>query len=163
MAAIRNHIKRSVAPRSSFEDAKNVIGSSTTFNQGDHLVLDTVTHLIKRPAAETDSATYLGISRVSIVDGKVAQPYTTDVDASQAIVEVPGPQSGVVATFEAKAGDAFPPGVRVGLDPANLNRGVSSTITTRAVGIYQGPNIASATAGQLIEVLVSDNYADQIV
>ena len=69
----KNFIVREVAPNSIFEDAQDVIGSSTSFEQGEHLVLDTSTHKLKNPAAETDSATYLGISRVSITNGKIKQ------------------------------------------------------------------------------------------
>ncbi len=144
-----NFITREVAPNSLFESALDLIDNTVNFEQGDHLAL--VGGLIVNPTAETDSATYLGISRVTVVNGKIKQPYSTDVDASQAINSVAGPQFGVTALFEARAADTFNPGDLVGLDPANLTRGVSTTVTTNAVGIYQGKTI-TAVAGDLIEI-----------
>jgi hypothetical protein len=147
-----NKIVRSVAPKSLFESAQALVDSTISWNQGDLIYLDTTNHLLKVVTAETQSANFMGVARVTIVSGKIASPYNTDVVASQSIADVPGPQVGVVAKLVLKTGDSLAPGQQVGLYPAAGTRGVSSTITTNAVGVYQGPTIASATAGQEIEV-----------
>ena len=46
----------------------------------------------------------------------------------------------------------FRSGQLVGLNPAAGAYHVSSTILTNAVGVYQGPAIAAAVAGQEVEI-----------
>lgn len=149
-----NKIVRSVNPSSAFESAIAMISSSVSFNQGDLIVLDASTHLLKAQSAETDSANFMGVSRVTIVSGKVASPYNTDVVASQAISDIPGPQVGVVMKCVLKTGDSLNPGQVVGLYPAAGSRGVSSTVTTNAIGVYQGALISGSAAGLEIEVYI---------
>lgn len=149
-----NKIVRSINPKSAFEDAKNVIDSTISFNQGDLLFLDTTNHLLKVAAAETDSANFMGVARVTIVNGKLASPYNTDVVASQAIGSIPGPQVGVIFKAVLKTGDSLSPGQLVGLYPTAGTRGVSSTVTTNAIGVYQGPAIATAAAGTEVEIYI---------
>ncbi len=147
-----NFIVREIAPQAIFESILDLLDVADSFDQGDHLAL--VGGNVQRLTAIGDTATYLGISRVTVVNGKIKQPYVTPVDASQAINSVAGPQFGVEALFEAKGADAFNPGDLVSVDGANLNRGVSITIAvgTAGIGFYNGPAIASATAGQLIAI-----------
>ena len=149
-----NNLVRAVALKSLFESAKAVIDSTITIDQGQHCWFDSSTHLIKPVTAETQSAHYIGVSRVKIVAGKVASPYNTDVVASQAISDVPGPQFGGVFKCTLKTGDSLAPGALVGLDPATGIDGVTATITTNSIGIYQGPAISSAAAGTKVEILV---------
>lgn len=151
MAGI-NNITRSVNPKSLFESARYVIDSTISFNQGDFLYLDTVNHLLKVCTLETQSANFQGVARVTIVNGKIASPYNTDVVASQAIADIPGPLAGVVVKAVLKTGDSLNPGQSVGLYPTAGTRGVSSTITTNAIGVYQGPAIATAAAGTEVEI-----------
>lgn len=147
-----NFIVRSIAPQAIFEDILDLLDVADSFEQGDHLAL--VGGKVQNLTAVGDTATYLGISRVTVVNGKIKQPYTTDVDASQALVGVAGPQWGVEALFEAKAADAFNPGDLVSVDGANLTRGVTITIASASAGIgfYNGIAIGSAAAGQLIPI-----------
>jgi len=154
-----NNIVRSVNPYSLFEDVQNLINSTTTITQGELVYLDTVNHLIKPVAAEANSATFLGAMPVSVVNGKIQSPYNTNVVASQAIQAIPGPKLGVVCKLTAKTGDAFVPGQKVALDPATGTDAVGTIITTASVGLYQGPAIAAAVAGQQIEVLLTSAYA----
>lgn len=155
----KNRITRTVLQGSKFEAAKNLIDATVSFEQGDLLFLDTTSHLIKKVTAEADSATLLGIARTSVVNGKLKSPYQgTDVDAAVAATEIPGPVHGVIAKLVAKTGDAFVPGQKVGLDAASGAYHVTTTVTTKPVGIYQGPAIASAVAGQEIEVLIEAAY-----
>lgn len=147
-----NKITRTINPKSVFEDAKNVIDSTISFNQGDLMYFDAVNNLIKTVTAETQSANFVGVARVTVVSGKLASPYNTDVVASQAIASIPGPQTGVIMKCVLKTGDSINPGDLVGLDPATGTRGVSVTITTNSIGIYQGPAIATAAAGTEVEI-----------
>lgn len=153
-----NFITRDEGGRSIFPSLIDVIDATISFEQGDLLFFDTSPNLVKVLSAETDTADFLGISNVTLVFGKIKQPYATDVDASQAIVSQAGPLYGVVALLEAKGSDAFNSGDLVGADPANLARGVSVTVTTKSIGVYQGKDIASATQGQLIEVLITAQF-----
>lgn len=153
----KNTIVRSVAPKSIFESAKAVISSSVSFDQGDLLVYDATNKVLKKPAAETEGATFLGVARASIVNGKLASPYNTDVVASQAIQDVPGPQYGVVAMCVLKAASTIAPGDSVYLDPGTGTRGVAVT-GTKAIGTYQGPAITGSAAGVEIPVLIGARY-----
>lgn len=150
----KNIIVRNVAPVAVFESAKNVIDATISFNQGDLLFLDTTNHLLKTFAAESDSANFQGVAQATVVLGKIASPYNTDVVGSQSVQDVPGPIVGVVAKLVLKTGDSLNPGQLVGLYPAAGTRGVSSTVTTNAIGVYQGALISSAVAGQEIEVFI---------
>jgi hypothetical protein len=152
-----NKIVRDLGKKSVFPDATAEISSAVSFNQGDLLVFNDTTNLLKVPAAEAEGLTFLGIAEVTIVSGKLASPYVTDVDAAQAISSIPGPVYNVVADLVAKTGDAFNPGDLVYLDPATGTRGVSST-GTKAIGVYQGKAIGSASAGQEIEVLLGTRF-----
>ncbi len=108
---------------------------------------------MKKPAAETEGSTFLGVARVSIVLGKIASPYNTDVVASQAIQDIPGPVYGVIAKCVLKTGDSVNPGDDIYLDPGTGTRGVTVT-GTKSIGLYQGPAIAGAAAGTEIPVLI---------
>ena len=148
-----NTITRAVAPKSAFESAKNVISSAVSFNQGDLLVLDTTTHLLKVAALEADGANFQGVAVVTVVSGKIASPYNTDVVASQSVQDVAGPVVGVVVKAILKTGEALNSGGLVYLDPATGTRGVAAS-GTKPVGVYQGAVISSAAAGQEIEIYI---------
>lgn len=159
MSISANNIVRSVMPYSKFESARNVVSSTFTCNQGDLIAFDTTNHVLKVVASEiTDSPNFLGVSPVKIVNGKIASPYNTDVVASQAVQDLKGPVAGVVALLILKTADALNPGQKVYLDPASGAQNVTATAGTSPIGIYQGPAIASAVAGQQIEVYIEANY-----
>lgn len=142
----KNRIVRSVSPNSLFEEAKPLISSAISWNQGDLLYLDTVNNLIKPLASDANAATILGIARQSIVSGKPVSPYQgTAVDAAQAIENLGGPQFGVVAKMLLKSGDAFIPGgaVYYGGDAQTV-----SSAGTNSVGVYQGPALTAASGSE---------------
>lgn len=157
--AAKNTIVREVGRKSIFESAINVISSAVSFDQGDLLVFDDSANLLKKPSAEAEGATFLGVATVSIASGKLVGPYTGIPDAvsTTAISDIPGPVYGVIAKCIAKTGDAFNPGDLVYLAPATSSRGVSSA-GTKAIGVYQGPVIASAVAGQEVEILIGARH-----
>lgn len=158
----KNRIVRSVSEKTIFPSAKSVVSSAVSFAQGDLLVFDDTANLLKLPAAEAEGATFVGIAIETIVDGKLASPYVTDVDAAQAASEIPGPSYGVVAKLVLKTGDALNPGDLVYLDPASGTYHVQAA-GTKAIGIYAGPAIASAAAGQQIEVLLGCRHPGDVL
>lgn len=156
--AAKNTIVRSVAPKSVFEDATDLHNTTIDYDQGDFLVYDAATQLLVKPAAETEGVTMLGIAPQTVVDGQPKSPYSgTAVDASQKTPRLAGPIYGVVARCVAKTGEAYTRGCLVYLHPATGGRGVQVT-GTKAIGVYQGPAIASSAAGQEVEVLIGARY-----
>lgn len=152
-----NKIVRDLGKKSVFPSAQAVISSAVSFNQGDLIVFDNTANLLAVPALESEGLTFVGIAEVTIVSGKLASPHVTDVDASSAISDIPGPVYGVVAKLVCKTGDALAPGDLMYLDPATGRRGVT-VAGTKAIGIYQGAVVASAAAGQEIEVLLGTRF-----
>jgi hypothetical protein len=157
-----NRVTRSVSPKTIFPSARDVVNSSLSYNQGDLLVFDDTNNLIKKPAAESEGSTFLGLAPHTLVLGKLVRPYSTDVDASQAASEIPGPEYGVIAKLVLKTGAALNPGDSVYLDPANGTYHVQEA-GTKAIGIYAGPAISSAVAGQLIEVLLGCRHPGDVL
>lgn len=157
-----NTLARRLAPKAIFVDAKPVLDDSVSFNQGDLLIYDVAEGLIRKPTVETEGETFLGIAVVTIVDGRPAGAYTTDVDESASIISVPGPEYGDVHRVILKAGDSIEPGAAVYLDPASGPRFVSVE-GTKAIGIYQGPSLTAATGGTQIEVLIGARYSEDVL
>lgn len=154
MAGINRIVRLGGEKKSLFPSALKVVTSAVSFEQGDFLVFDDTNNRLKVPAAEAEGSTFLGIAEVTVVSGKLATPYTgTAVDAANAISDIPGPAYNVVVKAVSKTGDAWAPGDAVYLDPATGTAGVTVS-GTKAIGTYQGAVIASATAGQQIEVLI---------
>jgi hypothetical protein len=152
-----NNIVRTVTPGSIFEEASAVISSSVSFNQGDLLVFDDTNNVLKKPAAEAEGATFLGVARCSIASGKLVSPYNTDVVASQAASAIPGPQYGVICKLTLKTSSSLNPGDLVYLDPATGTDGIAVT-GTKAIGIYQGPALTGSAAGLKVEVLLGHRH-----
>ena len=156
----KNRIVRTVSEKSLFPSAKNVVDATVSHNQGDLLILSG--GLLAAAASEADGEFMLGIAVETIVDGKLASPYVTDVDGSVAASEIPGPSYGVVAKLVLKTGDALAEGGLVYLNPAAGTHHVQAA-GTKAIGVNQGPAIASAAAGQEIEVLIGCRAPDDIL
>ena len=157
-----NRILKSVAQKSLYEDATPLTDATISYNQGDLAVLDS--GKIRAIKVGDDGSNFLGITRESIVNGKLKSPYVTDVDNSQAISSIPGPVYGVTAKLVLKTGDALNPGYPVYPDPASGTYHVTSTAgALKAIGLYQGPAIASALAGQGIEVLLGARTIEDVL
>jgi hypothetical protein len=158
MGIQRNKVVKSISPKSLFDDMSNVISSASTFNQGDFLVL---TGNVLLPVASNEPGTnFCGVSRATVVAGLPVAPIQgTDVDASVQPVPLAGPEYGSTFKVVLKTGDAINPGDKVYIDGASGTRNVTTTAgASKAIGIYQGPAIASASAGQEIEVLIGAVY-----
>lgn len=154
----KNRITRSVSNgKSIFPDASAVHSSSTSYNQGDLLIFDDSANVVKVAAAESDGATFLGIAIQTVVNGKLKYPYSTDVDDSQGLSVLVGPQYDVVAKLILKTGDSVAPGDLMYLDPADSAQHVTVS-GTKAIGVYQGPTISSAASGTQVEVLLGTRF-----
>lgn len=156
----KNTITRTVRRGSVFESAKAVISSATNFQQGDLLVFDSSTHLLRKPTVETEGNLFAGVARETLVNGVMPAPYSTDVDSSRAIADVPGPDYGVVAKCHLKASDTLNPGDVVYLYPIGwTNRGVQAS-GTKAVGVYQGAAVTGGPSSSPteVEVLLGHRY-----
>lgn len=150
--------------KSLFPSAINVIDSTVSFEQGDLLVFDDTANLLKVPAAEAEGETFLGIAECTVIDGKLATPYQgTAVDDANAISDIPGPAYGVVAKLISKTGDAWNPGDLAYLDPATGTAGVTSAGGTKAIGVYEGPAIATAVAGQTVEIKLGCRHPEDVL
>jgi hypothetical protein len=159
MSKGRNNIIRSFGQKSLFDAAQNVHNSTTTYNQGDLLCFDTTNKVLKTLTAETDAATFCGVAVETVVNGKTQSPYTSDVDASAAaqLGALPGPAYNVITKQTSKTGDAWTPGCAVYAAPT-VDKDAVSITGTKQIGIYQGPTIASAAAGQQVEVKLGARY-----
>lgn len=164
---INNNIKKSIAPKSLFDDMQQLLSSAVSFQQGDLLYLDTSTHLIKPIAAEANTQTLLGVARETVVSGKLASPYQgTAVDAAQGTDAIAGPLFGVEVELTLNTGDALNPGDLV--YPAYSVDAQTVTATDNGAnhdpcGVYNGPAISSATAGQKIIVMLGCNYPARVL
>jgi hypothetical protein len=104
---------------------------------------------------------FCGIASQSLVNGIPVSPIQgTDVDAAEGVPALDGPIYGVTASLVLKTSDAVDPGDVVYIDGASGTRHVTATQASGAkpIGIYQGPSISSAAAGQEIEVLLGATY-----
>lgn len=138
-----NRIILSENPRSVLPDA--VIASTASFDQGDLLIYDSTAKVIAKAAAESDNSTFLGISPVTVIDGKVQGPYNglaTD-DARQAGA-IAGPVFGVVALLKLKNGDTFSYGALVYGDPVTGPYHVQAT-GTKAIGVFVGTTVTAGS------------------
>lgn len=144
-------------PKSIFNDAKAVVTSAVSINQGDFVVFNDTSNILALPAAEAEGSTFLGVMPVTIVNGHMKDVYVTDVDASVAITSIPGPTYGMEFKVILKTGVSISPGDLVYLDPATGTRGVTNT-GTKAIGIYQGAAVASAPAGTEIICLIGARH-----
>lgn len=152
-----NSLARKIATKTVVEDASKFVSSAISFDQGDLLYMDTTNHLIKKLAAETDGATFLGIAPVTIVSGKYPSVYNTAVDASVGTPALPGPEYGDVHKVLIKAGEVLTPGCALYADPATGSRNVQAS-GTKQVGVYQGAAQTVPTGGATIEMLVGCRF-----
>jgi hypothetical protein len=143
----KNRITRSVRPGSIFESALSLISSAISWNQGDLLYLDTTNHLIKPVTGDTDALTILGIARNTILNGAVKGPYDGLADLpTSGIVEVAGPQFGVVAYMKLKTGDVFVAGQSI--YASSVDAQTVSASGTNVVGIFQDSGLTAAASSQ---------------
>jgi hypothetical protein len=152
-----NNIVRWVDGKSLFESALPVLSTAVTYNQGDLISFDATNNILKPVTGNGDSTFICGAARQTVASGKVASPYTTAVDASQAIEDLAGPVYGVVVSLKLTAGVDYTPGLPVYLTTTDAQT-VTSAPGGSSVGIYQGRAITSAAAGLYGDVLIGARY-----
>lgn len=162
MGVTSNTLARRIATKTLFADMKPFVDSSLTCEQGDLLMFDTGTQLIKKLAAETDGEFICGIAPVKITAGKLAHAYTTDVDASVATPALPGPEYGSIYKVILKAGDSLVAGANVFADPVTGGRNVQAA-GTKEIGKYQGAAVTAPAGGLEIEVLIGCRAPNDIL
>ncbi len=148
-ANFSNKVARRVARNTIIADIKDFIGASSSWNQGDLLILDTTLNVVAKAAVQSDGANFLGISPVSIVNGKLPSIYSTDVDAALGYGSIPGPEFGDEYFVTLKAGDAVVPGSKLYLAPLT-GANVVSVTGNKQVGTYIGPALVAVTGGTVI-------------
>ena len=158
-----NNIVRSVAPKSIFESAKDVLSTTNDWNQGDLLAFDTTAKVIKAVTATADAQFILGVAKNTVVDGKVKSPYQgTAVDAAAAYEDIAGPVYGVIVELTMKTGDAFAHGDKIYVTTTDAQ---TITVTDPGdhyhIGVYQGKTVASAAAGQKGLFLIGARYGSE--
>lgn len=157
----KNNIVRSDDAYSVIEDSANFLGTLSA-NQGDLIALDTTAHAYKVIAVDADTTNFLGIMTQTVVSGVLKSPYATSVDAAQGVTDIEGPICSVTAQLILNTADAFHPGDKVyPLGAAGGTQTVTSSSNTGArkpCGLYVGPTIASATAGQVGLIKIVPQY-----
>lgn len=137
--------------KSFIEQALPFITSSSNFNQGDNVCLDSSGHYLRAVTADTDASSYLGVAPVTVVAGILAGPYPSGVGTvgSQQPQAVQGPLYGLVAALKIVAGDSLVPGSLLYLPATSDTQTLTVTDTVTAgnyVAVYQGPAL-TAVAG----------------
>lgn len=148
-AVTSNTVARRVARNTVFADIQSLVGASTSFNQGDLLVMDTTLHIVAKPAVQSDGQNFLGIAPVTVVNGKLPSVYTTATDASVGTPALPGPEFGDEVFVFLKSGDSLNPGDVVYLYPAGGAQYVQS-VGNKSIGVYIGPAITAGASTQII-------------
>lgn len=160
MSTAKNNVIKA-GKKSLFDDATNVITSAVSFKQGDLLAYDATNDRLKAVAADADSATLVGVARCTVVSGKLQSPYSTATDAAEAAGAIVGPEYGGVYELIMKTGDVFNPGdlIYVTADPQTVTS-VDAGAGSDVIGVYQGPVVASAAAGQLGYFVIGCRYPE---
>lgn len=135
-----NATARKVVTNTFCADIKPLVNSSLSFNEGDFLFLNSSTHLLAKPAGETDGANFVGVAACTIVNGKPVSSISTDVDSSIGIPSIPGPTYGDEYIVTLKSGAVFHPGDTVYIDPATATNGVTTT-GSNPVGVFVGKQV----------------------
>jgi len=157
----KNTVNKQIREGSKIPDVKNFTPSWVSYNQGDHLIFDTTSNVVRAPSAESECGTYLGIASVDVVSGQTRSPFVTQVDASVANMSIEGPLYGDTFNMTLQTGSTINPGaamyaapVAVGVEPNNI---VSATGNNQ-IGWYLGSAIVSSAAGLVVEVAIGSRW-----
>jgi hypothetical protein len=157
----KNLVNKQIREGSRFPDVKNFTPTWVSYNQGDFLIYDSTSNVVRAPSAESECVSFLGIAQVDIVSGLPRSPYNTQVDAAASLPSIAGPIYGDTFNMVLQTGTTIAPGaaiyaspVAAGTEPNTL---VSATGTYQ-IGWYLGKSITSSTAGQVIEVAIGARW-----
>jgi hypothetical protein len=154
----KNRILYEINKNAALDDIQDGVDSTISFNEGDLLYFDDTNNLVKpTTGGGTDGATFLGISRVTVVSGKLKSPYSgTAVDASEKAGRIPGPVCGVVAKMIGTTGDVMAYGDPVYVS-ATSPQHVQKTANGTLIGYFVGKPVTVA-AGQEIECRLVNQF-----
>lgn len=149
MTTAKNRIVRSDNMFAILEDIGNMLDATVDINEGDLCYFDDANNLVKATDGTAGhGALFLGISPVTIVDGKLQSPYQgTAVDASEKGSGIPGPRAGVTAKLKLKSGDTFNPGDVVYLSATDAQT-VQSVANGDSIGIYLGKTVVAGASSE---------------
>lgn len=161
----KNTVVKEVRIGQLFPDMTNLMGALATMKQGELVIFDSTSKVLRAATAESELSTLVGIAAVDVTAGVVASPYTTDVDAAQGTPALPGPLFGMTARFILTTGVNLAKGEVMYGQPASGARyvmpiGSGAASGTKAIGIYQGGTVTSSAAGLEVEVLLGCRYPD---
>lgn len=154
--SFNNIVRGGAQGRSIFASLLPLLTSSVSFNQGDMLCIDTSAHTVV-PAATGKGANMLGVAINKIVNGLPASPYP-GVPVNEASSDLGGPLYSVVASMTLTTGDALFPGTLVYIGADAQTVAVTQPGSDPTVGLYVGPAISSAAAGQKGDILIGARY-----
>ncbi len=165
MAGKNTEVKQ-IAPKQIFPDVRGITSALSDWSQGDLLIFDTTSNIVRACTAEAEAAYSLGIAQQDVVDGVQTQPYGSLATGAQVVsMAVNGPLYGNSYNMVLKTGDSLSPGALVYPYPAGGAAAVAATAAstaTKAIGVYVGHvAVASAAAGTQIECLIGANYPNQ--
>lgn len=148
--------------KSLFDDGKSATGTGSTWNQGDFICYDSTLTYLRAVTATGDAVKIVGVADNAITSGQLNSPYgsLTPVNAAQVTPGFAGPKYGVTVRATLKTSDAFVLGGKVYL----ANGGDTQTISSsdpgdgNYIGIFVGPGVASAAAGQTGDFLIGARY-----
>jgi hypothetical protein len=157
-----NTVVKEIAIKQVFPDVKNLTDSTVSYFQGDIMIFDTTTKLVRAATAESECVTLLGIADANIYLGKPFSPYyNTPVDAAQAVPAINGPIYGMTAKLILKSGDSLTAGAAVFAYQNNSDtvygKQYCQAAGTKAIGVYQGPAITGDGVAK-VEVLIGSRY-----
>lgn len=157
-----NKIVRSDLVGHVFAEIGDKLASTTSFQHSDFLIFDDTLNQIRKPASEAECATFLGVAKCDVVDGKLRPVYQgTDVDAVVAGGGIPGPCYGVEVKCVVKTGETIAIGDLVYADPATGARAIAST-GTKPIGVAQQA-ITGAAAGAEIIVKIGHRFPGDVL
>jgi hypothetical protein len=146
-----------------FPDILNFVSSISNFNQGDVLIFDTSTNLIRGSTAEADDTALLGIASQDIVNGIPRSPYQgLATTLSQQPQAINGPTYGDVFAMILATGSTLTAGQQIYGSPSTGTRGVASS-GTFAIGVYQGAAVSSSAAGLVVNCLIGSRYPNNVL
>ena len=150
--------------KSFFENAINVVNSSSTWNQGDNLCLDSSSGCLRAVTADTDQVSYMGVAANSVVAGILQGPYpsTMATIAAEQPMALQGPLYGCVVSRTIHTGDDLTLSCKLYLPSTGTTQmfTVTDTVTNGDFSaIYMGPAVASAVAGAYYPCKVGIKFA----
>lgn len=152
-----------IAPKQIFPDVRGIVSSDSDWNQGDLLIFDSASNIVRAPTAEAEGQYVLGVAQQDVVNGKPVGPYAgLATESALGAMAVNGPVYGNSYKMVLKTGETLSPGAYVYAYPsggANYVAATAAATATQPVGVYIGNvTVTSAAAGTQIECLIGARF-----